>query len=120
MVELPDNFIAYFGTWGCAGHDLKPLNINFYDEGGDWAAEFDSYAVMKHLTYESFRLFHYKGVTIIGYPRSLDDHRGGSKSLFIVKGQHDVDYMVERMKEYPEVYKIFTKLADKFLGKKIS
>lgn len=115
MVELPDNFIAYFGTWGCAGHDLKPLNINFYDEGGDWAAEFDSYAVEKHLTYESFRLFHYKGVTIIGYPRSLDDHRGGSKSLFIVKGQHDADYMIEKMKEYPEVYKIFEKLADKYL-----
>ena len=118
MKELPDNFIAYFGTWGRPGHNLTPLNVNFYDEGGDWAAEFDSDAVMKFLSYESFSLFYYKGCTIIGYPRSVDDERGGSKSLFIAKGEHDDDYMVAKMKEYSDVYEIFSKLAEQYLGKK--
>ena len=118
MKELPDNFVAYFGTWGCAGHDLKPLSVNFYDDGGDWAAAFDSDAVMKNLSYETFRLFYFKGTTIVGYPRSLDDHRGGCKSLFIVKGEHEADYMVDRMKEYPDVYGIFKKLAEQYLGEK--
>ena len=119
MVDLPDNFVAYFGTSGYhSGHNLVPLEIAFYDKGGDWAAEFDSEAVMRYLTYDSFRLFYYKGVTIVGYPRSLDDHRSGSKSLFIVKGEHDADYMVAKMKEYPQVYRIFSRLAAKFLHKR--
>lgn len=116
MENLPDDFVGYFGTMGKAGHNLYPLNKYVYDKGGDWAAEFDGDAIMQQLDSKSFRLIYYKGVTIVGFPRSLDDKRPGSKSLFIVKGEHDSVTMVNKMKEYPEIYEIFTKLENKFLS----
>lgn len=116
MEELPDGFVGYFGTMGHPGHNLYPLNKWFYDKGGDWAALFDSEYIARQLTYDSFKLIHCEGVTIIGFPRSVDDDRGGSKSLFIVKGNHDGEYMVNKMKEYPEIYKIFTDLMKKYLS----
>lgn len=116
MENLPDDFVGYFGTMGDSGHNLYPLNKYVYDKGGDWAAEFDGNAIMQQLDSKSFRLIHYKGVTIVGFPRSLDDKRGCSKSLFIVKGNHNAEYMVEKMKEYPEIYDIFRKLEERFIS----
>jgi len=116
MENLPDDFIGYFGTMGRSGHNLYPLNKYVYDKSGDWAAEFDSDAIMSQLDSKNFRLIHYKGVTIVGFPRSLDDERPGSKSLFIVKGELDGITMVNKMKEYPEIYEIFAKLENKFLS----
>ena len=118
MVELPDNFVGFFGcTMRGGGHNLEPLSVWFYDVGGDWAAEFDSDAIMRHLRTDSFALIMYRGVTIVGYPRSLVDKRGGSKTLFIWKGEHDAEQMINKMKEFPDIYKIFQKLADEYLRK---
>lgn len=120
MVELPDNFIGFFGcTMKGGGHNLEPLNVRFYDVWGEWAAEFDSIAIMRRLRTDSFTLIMHKGVTIVGYPRSLEDHRGGSKTLFIWKGEHDAEQMVNKMKEFPDIYKIFQNLADEYLRKKL-
>lgn len=122
LKELPQDFIGYFGTRGCAGHDLVVLNG--YRELSDidicdWGVEFDRDWIMMQLSTSSFKCFWWKNadVTIVGYPKSLDDERPGSKSLFIVKGNHaqDYEYLVAKMKQYSWVYEIFEKLADKYL-----
>lgn len=122
LKELPQDFIGYFGTRGCVGHDLVVLNG--YRELSDidicdWGVEFDRDWIMMQLSTSSFKCFWWKNadVTIVGYPKSLDDERPGSKSLFIVKGNHaqDYEYLVAKMKQYSWVYEIFEKLADKYL-----
>lgn len=120
--ELPQDFVGYFGTRGCAGHDLVVLD-GYKELSGidicDWAGEFDSERIMLHLSTSSLKCFWWKtaDVTIVGYPKSLDDKRPGSMSLFIVKGNHaqDYEYLVTKMKQYPWVYEIFEKLVDKYL-----
>jgi len=112
MEELPDNFVGYFGTWGEPGHHLHPLSV--WVTSSFWSAELDGEEIDSMLVPKGFSVFEYKGVTILGIPHSLDDKRPGSKSLFIVKGKHDAEYMVEKMKEYPEIYDIFKKLAEKY------
>jgi len=120
--DLPSNFVGYFGTTGHAGHDL--IVLEGYKELSamdvcDWAGEFDRDWIMRQLSSSSLRCFWWKtaDVTIVGYPKSLDDERPGSKSLFIVKGNHvkDHEYIVAKMKQYTWVYEIFEKLTDKFL-----
>ena len=120
--ELPQNFIGYFGTTGSSGHDLYVLDghkeLSSMDIC-DWAGEFDRDWIMMQLSSSSIKVFWWKtaDVTICGFPRSLDDERPGSKSLFIVKGNHmsDYEYIVDKMKQYPWVYEIFDKLVDKYL-----
>ena len=119
--DLPEDFVGYFGTSGQPGHFLYILNDNelSYSEKDDWGRRFDGDWLMEHLSTTSFKVFWWKNVdvTILGYPRSLDDERPGSKSLFILKGNHvgDNEYIVNKMKEHPWVYEIFEKLADKYL-----
>lgn len=122
LKELPQDFVGYFGTRGCAGHDLVVLDG--YRELSDidicdWGVEFDRDWIMMQLSTSSFKCFWWKNadVTIVGYPKSLDDERPGSKSLFIVKGNHtqDYEYLITKMKQYSWVYEIFEKLADKYL-----
>lgn len=122
LKELPQDFVGYFGTTGRAGHDLVVLD-GYRELSGidicDWAGEFDREWIMLQLSTSSFKCFWWKSadVTIVGYPKSLDDKRPGSKSLFIVKGNHtqDHEYLVAKMKQYSWVYEIFEKLADKYL-----
>lgn len=57
-------------------------------------------------------------VTIVGYPRSLADHRGGSKTLFFWKGRHTAEEMAHKMEEYPWVYEIFQTFANRIKPKK--
>lgn len=117
--NLPPNFVGYFGTMGSAGHNLYVLNghkeLSNMDVF-DWAGEFDRDWIVALLSPSSFSVFYWKAadVTIVGYPRSLDDKRPGSKSLFILKGDftQNHDFILYIMKKFPEVYKIFEKLAD--------
>lgn len=122
LKELPQDFVGYFGTTGHAGHDLIVLD-GYKELSGidicDWGGEFDREWIMEQLSTSSIKCFWWKkaDVTIVGYPKSLDDKRPGSKSLFIVKGNHaqDYEYLVTKMKQYPWVYEIFEKLIDKYL-----
>ena len=121
-MSLPENFVGYFGTHLMPGHYLYVL-----DGGKDlsesdiryWAGEFDEDWIMAQLSEQSIKVFYWTSadVTICGYPRSLDDDRPGSKSLFIVKGDHskDYEYIVQKMKSFSWVYEIFEKLVKKYL-----
>lgn len=116
--ELPPNFVGYFGTMGRAGHDLYVLEGNIDTESVfEWAGKFDQDWILLKLDIAGFKVFWWEGadVTILGYPRSLDDSRPGSKSLFIVKGNYTSDYssLLNKMRQYPEIYDIFEKLAKK-------
>lgn len=74
---------------------------------------------MMELSSSSLKVFWWKtaDVTICGYPKSIDDNRPGSKSLFIIKGNHtgNHEYIVYVMKSYPWVYSIFTKITEMYL-----
>lgn len=122
MKSLPENFVGYFGTKGRSGHNLYVLNG--YNELSasdvyDWAAEFDRDFIMLKLSSSSIKVFWLEtaDVTICGYPKSIDDNRPGSKSLFIIKGNHtdNHEYIVSVMKSYPWVYDIFTKITEMYL-----
>ena len=122
MKGLPENFVGYFGTNGRSGHNLYVLDG--YKELSDsdvydWAAEFDRDFIMMELSSSSLKVFWWKtaDVTICGYPKSIDDNRPGSKSLFIIKGNHtgNHEYIVSVMKSYPWVYDIFTKITEMYL-----
>lgn len=116
--KLPPDFVGYFGTMGRAGHDLYVLEGNIDTESiFEWAGEFDQDWILLNLDITGFKVFWWEwaDVTILGYPRSLDDSRPGSKSLFIVKGNYTSDYssLLNKMKQYPGICDIFKKLAKK-------
>lgn len=73
---------------------------------------------MRRLRTDSIVMLYLNNVTIVGYPRSLVDQRGGSKTLFFWKGQHTTEEMVHKMKEYPWVYEIFQTFANSITPKK--
>lgn len=126
MIDLPSNFVAYFGTTNYgSGHNLYILEGYEVFSGidtCDWGAVFDRDWILQNLSVNSLKVFWWENadVTIVGYPKSLDDKRPGSKSLFILRGNHvgDNDYIVAKMKESPWVYDIFSKLVDKYLKAK--
>ena len=120
--DLPANFVGYFGTQGHSGHnlyvldgcnDVSTLDVQY------WAGEFDEDWILLKLSTISIKVFYWDtaDVTICGYPRSVDDKRPGSKSLFILKGNHisDSKYIIAKMKQYPWIYDIFEKLTNEYI-----
>ena len=119
MTEMPDDFVGFFGcTHKGGGHNLESLSKWFHDTNGDWAAWLDSDDIMRRLRTDSFVMLYLNDVTIVGYPRSLVDHRGGSKTLFFWKGRHTAEEMAHKMEEYPWVYEIFQTFANRIKPKK--
>jgi hypothetical protein len=98
LADINEGFVGYFGTDGKkSGH-----NLHIIDDGGekisgseqfDLAAECDSDAIMLKLQSGKLTYFTYKGCTILGIPKSLDDERPGSKSLLIVGGVREKGYL---------------------------
>ena len=119
MTQLPEKFIGYFGVVGSlAGHELKVL-----DYGGEkipnedlyeWAATLDSDSILVRLSHNEFKYFSFNGCTICGIARSLRDKRPGSKTLLVVGGIRDKEYLGEIIKSNDFIREKFIELNEKF------
>lgn len=112
--------VMYFGTAGELGHRITMLsgNIPIKDQwriGQEIDSDEGLYSNMKKC--KGIGYVYYRGVTMLCIPYSVDDTRGGSKSIFIVEGKISKDEIVKELHKYPGVYAIFTRLKiDHHLG----
>lgn len=121
LKPLPKDFVGYFGTLGNVGHDLHIYESSedlSAKEFNDWQMMLDGDYIMSKLSSDRFIMFTFFGATIYGFPRSLDDDRPGSKSLFIM-GRDDltIEDVKNEISKYKNISKIFAELEDKFLNK---
>lgn len=71
-------------------------------------ADYDLYSNMKKC--KGIGYVYYRGTTMLCVPYSLDDFRGGSKSIFIMEGNVSKDEIVKELQKYTWGHAIFTRL----------
>lgn len=104
--------IAYFGTDGCIGHYFKAISGRFsLQEKEDLSKIDEDFQVFG---FSGFGFFTYKGYGCLSFPASPDDHRSGSKTVFLVEGAYLKIKVLEALEEVPFVKKQFQKLADMY------
>lgn len=117
--ELPEDYVGYFGTCGCAGHNLKSLegykDIPWQDLD-EWTAFFDGDWLYSELckSPRNLRIVRPYNLTILGNPHSLDDERLHSKTLLICGGNRDEQYLRNKLSKHPWVEDIFVRLSNRF------
>lgn len=112
MSENP--IVMYFGTTGKgSGHHITVLNgsLPIHDQirvGNELDLDDDLYSNMNKC--KGIGYVYYRGVTMLCIPYSVHDPRGGSKSIFIMKGKVAKDKIVKELQKYQWIYDLFTRL----------
>lgn len=116
--------IAYFGTNGHPGHYAIPLRGQFTEAELREIEDVDAFTSCCGFFKQekkTFIYFGFRNYSCIGFPASLDDKRGGSKTIFLVEDRTIRDEeIVDALNEFPLVKEKFEKLGKLYLREDFS
>lgn len=106
--------VIYFGTNGCAGHTAIPIIGEFSYEELKEVESIDDDDFYKIFKKNEFKIARFNNYTILGFPASPDDDRGGSKTAVMIEGGATcIDFML-LLEASTFLKKQFGKLAKMF------
>lgn len=106
--------VIYFGTNGCAGHVAIPITGKFSDEELREVESIDNDSFYRVFRKNEFKIARFKNYTILGFPASPDDNRGGSKTVVMIEGgATELDFII-LLNSVSFLKRQFSKLAKMF------
>lgn len=116
--------MAYFGTNGHSGHYAIPLRGQFTEAELREIEDVDTFTCCSSFfnrKEKNFIFFGFRNYSCIGFPASLDDKRGGSKTIFLVEDSAmKIAEIIDALNEFPQVKEKFDKLGKLYLREDFS
>lgn len=112
--EMSERRVVYFGTDGSAGHIAIPITGEFSNEELRKVESIDSDSFYRIFRKNEFKMARFENYTILGFPASPDDDRGGGKTVVMIEEEAtEVDFII-LLNSVPFLEKQFNKLAKMF------